>query len=140
MGAGLIGCETAIQLSNDKDKDVTVVEMARYVMLGGGAPIAHPNLEYMERILPARENVHLMMRTMATSCSDTALTVNTKRVGTSELPYDTIVVSTGLAPVQGLYEELKDSMGNHVHLCGDANKVGTVMTAVRSATDIALAI
>lgn len=110
--------------------------MARYVMLGGGAEVANPNFEYMERILGERENVHLMMRTMASSCDDKYLYVETKRKGSSKIEYDTIVLSAGLQSVQSLYNELKEPMGNRVHLCGDAEKVGTVMTAVHSAAKL----
>lgn len=136
FGAGLIGCETAAALSEQSDVDVTVVEMSRYIMLGGGAPVPSVNIEYMERILGARSNVHLMMRTMASSCDAENVYVTTKRKGDSAIPYDTIVVSTGLKPVQGLYNELAGSMGSHVHLCGDAKKVGTVMTAVQMASEL----
>ncbi len=136
LGAGLIGCETAIELAQDPDKDVTLVEMARYVMVGGGAEVANPNFEYMQRILGEKENIHMMMRTMATSCDENCLYVNTKRKGESRLEYDTIVISTGLSPVQTLYNELKEEMAGHVYLCGDSEKVGTIMTAVQSAAEL----
>ncbi len=138
LGAGLIGCETAIELSNDKSKDVTVVEMARWIMLGGGAPVANPNLEYFERVLNARENVHLKMRTMAKAAKDGVLTVDTKRQGISEIPYDTIVIAAGLRPENSLYDELVAKLGDaHVYNVGDSKKVGTVMTAVRMAKETA---
>lgn len=141
LGAGLIGCETAIALSNDKSRDVTMVEMSRWIMLGGGAPVPTANVEYMERILGARDNVHILTRTMAKSCADGVLTAETKRKGTSEIPFDTIVIATGLRPNQSLYEELTGKMdAAHVYNIGDSKKVGTVMTAVQMAKQAADAI
>lgn len=136
LGAGLIGCETAVELSNDPSLDVSIVEMAGYVMVGGGAEVANPNYEYMTRILGARKNVHLYMHSMAKSCKANVLSVERKRAGNADLPFDTIVVATGLASVHNLYDDLQAVMGDKVHLCGDAEKVGTVMTAVQSAANL----
>lgn len=136
LGAGLIGCESALMLSQDKNVDVTVVEIARYIMTGGDVQPPAANLAYMEEVLGARENVHLLLRTMATSFEKNCVNVTTKRVGESSVENDTVVIAVGLCSDKKIYEELKESFGDHVHLIGDAEAPGTILTAVRSAAKI----
>lgn len=137
MGGGLIGCEAALKLSEDPDVHVTIVELARYLMLGGAAQPPLVNLEYMERILGAKENVTLMMRSGVTEIKGNTAIVNTTGKGTSEVLFDQIVLAIGLKSEQGLYAELQSELKDHVHMIGDASSVGTVLTAVHAADELA---
>lgn len=138
LGAGLIGCETAHMLSEDGvSHNVQLVDIARYIMCGGVGQPATANVEYMDRILSARDNVKMHLRTAAAEFTPTTLIVNSKDKGTYEIPYDTVVMAVGLKSENELYTLLTPSLGSHVHLVGDAAKVGTIMTAIQSATEVA---
>lgn len=52
------------------------------------------------------------------------------------IPCDTVVVCVGSICNRGLYEALAGSM-EHVHIIGDAEKIGKVMDAIRQAVDLA---
>lgn len=117
LGAGLIGCETAMALSENPDVHVTVVEIAREVMVGGGALVPPPNLEYMRRILYAKANITMKTRTTVVSCDHDRITVQTRHE----------------KPENGLYNALKEEYGDKVKLVGDAEKIGTIITCIESA-------
>lgn len=136
MGGGLIGCEAALKLSEDKDTHVTIVELARYLMTGGAAQPPLVNLEYMERILGARENVTLMMRSGVTEIKGNMAVVKTTGKGITEIPFDQIVLAIGLKSENDLYKQLQSEIKDHVYLIGDASSVGTVLTAVHAADEL----
>lgn len=140
MGAGLIGCEAALKLSENKNKKVTVVELARYLMTGGISQPSTPTLDYVENILEYRDNVKLMLRSKVKSIENGKALVETTRVGESEIPFDTIVLAIGLNSENKLYEELKDEYKEHIHVLGDAKAIGNIMSAIHEANKIAKSI
>ncbi len=140
LGGGWVGCEVALWLSEDKGTDVTIVEMTKGIMTGGDIQPPAMNLAYMEEVLNFRENVHILLRSKAASFTADGVQVTTKRVGDRFIPCDTVVLSVGLTPNRALFDALKESMGDHVHLIGDADSPGIIMTAVQQANDVARAI
>lgn len=140
MGAGLIGCECALEVSQDDDKEVTLVDIVRYVMTGGIQQPPTPSLEYMERVLDWKPNIDLKMRSMVTGMDENSVTIHTTDVGDSKIDADTVVMAVGLKSENTLYQELKPKLGDRVHIVGDAEQIGTIMTAVHSATRVAKAI
>jgi 2-enoate reductase len=137
LGGGWVGCEVALWLSEDPNTDVSIVEMTRGIMTGGNIQPPAMNLAYMEEVLNFRSNVHILLRTQATSFSAEGVNVTTKRAGDSFLPCDTVILCVGLAPNRSIYDQLKESMGDHVHLIGDADSPGIIMTAVQQANEVA---
>lgn len=140
MGAGLIGCETALLVSEDEKSNVALVDIARWVMSGGLQSPPTVNLEYMERVLNWKENISLYMRTSVKTIETGKVLADSKDDGRIEIPCDTLIMSVGLKSENGLYTALKDKMKNHVHLIGDAEQIGTVMTAVQKADLVAKAL
>ncbi len=65
---------------------------------------------------------------------DGSVVIQTKQ-GKQELPCDSVVLSVGYTPDKTLQKR-----DRHVHILGDAQKVGNLKTAIWSAYDLALKI
>lgn len=109
-------------------------------MTGGIQQPPTPSLEYMERVLDWKPNIDLKMRSMVTGMDENSVTIHTTDVGDSKIDADTVVMAVGLKSENTLYQELKPKLGDRVHIVGDAEQIGTIMTAVHSATRVAKAI
>lgn len=137
LGAGLIGCETAIYTTEDQNNHVTLIDIVRWIMTGGIEQPPTVNLEYMERILGAKENLDMRMRTSVTSIEEGVIHAVSKDLGNIDIHCDTLVIAAGLKSANDLYEELKQDYSSHIHLLGDARQIGTVLTAVHEGAEIA---
>jgi len=127
IGGGLVGCETALELSM-QGKDVTIVEMLDDILKVAAHFVANDqNLRY----LIAESNVHIMTSTELTEILDNG--VNVEKDGKLEtIPCDSVVFAAGFRSDHSLYNQI-DEAGFEVVDIGDNVKPGKVIDAVHQA-------
>ena len=132
IGSGMSGLETAHALA-EKDNQVIVVEMAKE--LAPGTYIQHTS-----DILPRLERygVRFFMGKKLISISENEIVLEDTTDGKQEkIQTDQVVLSVGVRPVNKLYQSLKGQYSN-LYLIGDAEKVGRIGEATRSAYNVAM--
>ena len=126
IGSGLTGLETAEFLA-EWGNDVTVVEMANEVSPGGWFQLVDDELSRLE---PAGVKFRTGMKLLEVS-EGKILCENVKTGSVQALDADSVVLSLGVRPVNGLAKELDGKVKNLV-CAGDSIKSGTIANAVRS--------
>ncbi len=126
----------ALWLSEDEAKDISVIEMSQGIMTGGEIQPAPPNEQFMVEAFESKANIHVFTRSKVMGFER----VKTKKLGEHDIEADTVIISIGLKPMQTVYDELKDTMGESVYLVGDAEASGNILTAVEKANQVAKAI
>ena len=132
IGAGLIGCETALWLAKE-GKKVRVIEKAPEPLAAGYAP-PHANRVMLLDLL-AFYNVSLMCDAEVVRFNNSEITVNSKIGGTTQLSTDTVLLAIGLQPEDGLYDFLKGSIAR-IYKVGDCREVGDIMRAIWDAYEV----
>ena len=126
IGSGMTGLETA-ELLNETGNRVTVVEMADEIAPG----VWH---QHVIDIMPRLESkkTEFLTSEKLTAIKDNLVVVEDKKGNKSEIATDFVVLSLGAKSENALYNELKNS-GINTYLIGDAEKVGRIADATRSA-------
>jgi 2-enoate reductase len=135
VGAGLVGCELALDLAM-KGKKVTIVEALDKPMAVNG-PICSANKEMLERLLPFN-GIETICSAKVTGFKDGKLSYE-KDGASSDIAADSVVLCVGYREENSLYEELKYDIGD-LYLLGDARKVSNIMYAIWDAFEVANAI
>lgn len=130
IGGGLTGCEIAYDLAL-KGKKPFIVEMTDDLVKAVGVCAANSN---MLRDLMRFHKVPAYLESTLLEVKDGSIVIKTKN-GKQEIFCDSVVLSVGYVPDKTLQKKDK-----HVHLLGDASKVGNLKTAIWSAYDLALEI
>ena len=132
VGGGLVGCETALWLTQF-GKKVNVLEITPHI-LGGHGAIPHMNQFMLEDLIAFHK---IGIHTQATIQNTNGKTVTIKKGDeTIDLPCDTLITSVGYNEYNKLFEEL--STGDiPVHNIGDSNKVHNIMFAIWDAYELA---
>lgn len=132
VGGGLVGCETALWLSQ-QGKKVSIVE-ALDKLLALNGPLCHANSEMLEVLIPYHGiDVH---------CGATVKQTTEKGVivksaaGEEEIPADSVLLCVGYQPSSGLYDELNGRIAS-IYQIGDARNVANVMYAIWDAYEVA---
>ncbi len=128
VGGGLTGCEIAYELYLQGKKPV-IVEMQDDLITTPGVALA--NTSYLRDFFKTNK-VPVYLETKTTEITDTSVTVMTKDGKTETIPADSVILSVGYKPAP-LAEKAK-----HVHVIGDAKKVGNLRTVIWGAWDIAM--
>ena len=150
IGAGLTGCELAYDLAR-KNKKVTLVETMPTILNVEGLSAANYNclidlMDYYKvdimknSVVLSYENGEATVQTTTTNVPNIngkALVMSLQGVHKTvkKIPADTVIVSIGYNSDQTLYNAIKDE---HVHLLGDAERPGNLMTAIWGAYTAAL--
>ncbi|MBQ4309243.1 MAG: FAD-dependent oxidoreductase [Lachnospiraceae bacterium] len=132
VGAGLVGCELALDLAM-KGKKVTIVEALDKVMAVNG-PICSANKEMLEELLPFH-GIGIQCSAKVTGFADGVLTAEVGGA-VKEYPADSVVLCVGYRSENSLYQELKYEVDD-LYLLGDAAKVSNIMYAVWDAYEVA---
>ena len=123
LGGGSIGCETALEFA-EMGHDVTVVEMAPQLAANANSLLREALRQHFEQ----HPNIKVLTSSACRQVADGVATVATP-AGEVELPYDTFVVSTGLAPradaTRGLYGICRDTCS-----IGDCVRPSSIMNAI----------
>ena len=125
LGGGLIGCETALYLAQERGKKVTVIELldsiARDMVWGNALDLV--------RLLDCA-NVKILTNSNALEVTDTGLIIADKQGAESTLEAETIVCAVGMKPVgESLVEALKDKLPE-VYTIGDCVQPSKVLNAI----------
>ena len=150
IGAGLTGCELAYDLAR-KNKKVTLVETMPTILNVEGLSAANYNclidlMDYYKvdimknSVVLSYENGEATVQTTTTNVPNIngkalVMSLQGVRKTVKKIPADTVIVSIGYNSDQTLYNAIKDE---HVHLLGDAERPGNLMTAIWGAYTAAL--
>ncbi len=128
IGGGLTGCEIAYELYL-QGKKPTIVEMKNDLIAVKGVCLA--NSSYLRDFFEANKVPVYLETTLGEVLKDgvTAVDKNGKRF---KIEADSVIVSVGYNPAP------ISSKGRHVHVIGDANKVGNLRTVIWNAWDVAM--
>lgn len=136
VGGGLVGCELAMWLAEEKGyTDVIVIEGASELMSGGYEPMPLPN-KLMLIDLMKFHGVKVLTSTMLDHIDGGKVYV--KRGGeVSALETDSVVMSIGFDANDELYREINENIPKKVWLLGDAKMPSNIMFGIRDANAIA---
>ena len=128
VGGGLTGCEIAYDLYL-QGKQPTIVEMKDDLIAVSGVCLA--NSSYLRDFFKTNR-VPVYLETSLGEIRDGAVTVTRKDGARQELPADSVILSVGYRPAP------LAAKGRHVHIVGDARKVGNLRTVIWRAWDVCM--
>ena len=128
IGGGLTGCEIAYELYL-QGKNPTIVEMQDDLITTPGICLA--NTSFLRDFFKAN-NVPVYLETGVTEIGDFHVTVKDKDGVTTQLKADDVILSVGYKPAP-----LTDK-SKHIHVIGDACKVGNLRTVIWQAWDVCM--
>lgn len=133
VGGGLVGCEEALYLA-EQGKDVTIIEMRDDVVLDGA-------YLYREALLieMAKHPIKVLKNTTCKAITDEGVAVIDGEGKEQVLEANTIIMAVGLKARSVEAEQLRKCVPEF-YVIGDSLKPKTVLEAVRSGYDIAMAI
>ncbi len=128
VGGGLTGCEIAYDLYLQGKKPV-IVEMQDDLITTPGVALA--NTSFLRDFFKAN-NVPVYLESKTTEIRKDSVTIATKDGKTVNVPADSVILSVGYKPAP-VAEKSK-----HIHIIGDAFKVGNLRTVIWQAWDVAM--
>ena len=128
IGGGLTGCEIAYELYL-QGKNPTIVEMLDDLICTPGICLA--NTSFLRDFFKANK-VPVHLETKVRKIEDDGVTVMDKNGVEFKIKADSVILSTGYKPAP-LAEKDK-----HVHIVGDASKVGNLRTVIWQAWDVCM--
>ena len=128
VGGGLTGCEIAYELYLHGKKPV-VVEMQDDLITAKGICLA--NTSFLRDFFKAN-NVPVHLETALVEVHQDGVTVRDKEGKEFKIPADSVIMSTGYRPAP------LAKKSRHVHVIGDANKVGNLRTVIWQTWDICM--
>jgi 2-enoate reductase len=132
IGAGLVGCETALWLKN-AGKEVTLVELAPKILSLAG-PLCDANVEMLVDLLKFKKiPIYTEASVSKPVSGGFAVSYQGKEI---TIQADSAILAVGYASDRNLYEEVRAD-GREVYLLGDARKVQNIMYAVWDAYEVA---
>ena len=128
IGGGLTGCEIAYELYL-QGKNPTIVEMKDDLIAVTGVALA--NSSYLRDFFKTNK-VPVHLETSLKRVHEDGVTVTDKNGVEFKIKADSVILSTGYKPAP-LAEKDK-----HVHIVGDASKVGNLRTVIWQAWDVCM--
>ena len=128
IGGGLTGCEIAYELYL-QGKNPTIVEMMDDLIVTKGVCLA--NTSYLRDFFEAKK-VPVHLETGVTEILEDGVKVKDKSGKEFKIDADNVILSVGYLPTP-LAEKSK-----HVHVIGDAAKVGNLRTVIWGAWDVCM--
>ena len=130
VGGGLTGCEIAYELYLQGKKPI-VVEMQDDLVTTKGICLA--NTSFLRDFFKANK-VPVYLETALTEVHSDGVTVKDKEGNEFKLSADSVIMSTGYRPAPIAKKS------RHIHIVGDANKVGNLRTVIWQAWDVSMKI
>ena len=128
VGGGLTGCEIAYELYLQGKKPV-IVEMQDDLVTTPGICLA--NTSYLRDFFEANK-VPVHLETGVKEIKDGSVTVSHKDGTLEEIPADSVILSVGYKPAPVAPK------AKHVHVIGDADKVGNLRSVIWGAWDVCM--
>jgi 2-enoate reductase len=132
VGGGLIGCETALWLA-DQRKSVTIVEV-RDRLLDVNGPLCHANSDMLLALIPFK-GIRVLTSTRVKGYQEGLLICDTPD-GPEHLNCDAVILAVGYEPDRSLFEAVRFNVPE-IYLLGDARRVANIMYAVWDAFEVA---
>ena len=128
VGGGLTGCEIAYELYLQGKKPV-IVEMQNDLITTKGVCLA--NTSFLRDFFEANK-VAVHLETRLEQIMDDGVKVTNKEGLSFKIDADSVILSTGYksAPLP--------EKGKHIHIVGDAKKVGNLRTVIWGAWDVCM--
>ena len=133
IGGGLVGCETALWLKEEKDVNVTIVELQSEILSVGG-PLCHANTDMLKSLLQFND-ITVMTESSLLGKEDSEFVIDCPD-GQKKIKADTVICAIGYNSEKNLYEEIRKDIP-YVHLLGDAESVSNIMYAIWNAYEVA---
>ena len=128
VGGGLTGCEIAYDLYL-QGKQPVIVEMKNDLIAVSGVCLA--NASYLRDFFKTNK-VPVYLETALQKIEDGSVTVAGKDGSTRQLAADSVILSVGYRPAP------LSCKGRHLHVVGDAQKVGNLRTVIWRAWDVCM--
>ncbi|MBR5134173.1 MAG: FAD-dependent oxidoreductase, partial [Clostridia bacterium] len=128
IGGGLTGCEIAYDLYLQGKKPV-IVEMQNDLITTKGICLA--NTSYLRDFFKTNE-VPVHLETSLCAINDGSVTLKDKDGNTFDVETDSVILSVGYTPAPVAQKS------KHVHVIGDACKVGNLRTVIWQAWDVVM--
>ena len=128
IGGGLTGCEIAYELYL-QGKKPSIVEMMDDLIVTPGVCLA--NTSFLRDFFKAN-GVPVYLETRLSQVTDSGVMVTDKEGKSYPIDCDSVILSTGYRPAP-LIEK-----GKHIHVIGDAAKVGNLRTVIWQAWDVCM--
>jgi 2-enoate reductase len=135
VGAGLVGCELALWLS-DQGKRTTVVEIAPKILALAG-PLCHANHDMLKELMEYRQ-IKVMTSSVVDRAVEDGFVVKTDGAE-SFVRAKSAILAIGYAPERTLYDKVRNLVPE-AYLFGDARQVQNIMYAIWDAYEVARAI
>ncbi|WP_296875326.1 NAD(P)/FAD-dependent oxidoreductase, partial [Thomasclavelia sp.] len=129
IGGGLVGCETALYLSQN-GKKVTIVE-ALDKLLAINGPLCHANSDMLEKLIPFN-HIDVMTNVQAREFKGNTLTLSNGQ----SIQTDSVVLAVGYQEENRLYQELQFEIPE-IYVLGDAKNVANIMYGIWDAFEVA---
>jgi 2-enoate reductase len=136
IGGGLVGCEIALWLSQQK-KHVTIIEKLPDLM-SSGLPVLRVNKLMLIDLLTANK-VNTITKANLKEITDEGVVIVDQDQNLKEIKADTVVLAVGQESEDEIYESL-DSKSSNLYMVGDCQKPSNIMNAIWSAYEVARAI
>ena len=128
IGGGLTGCEIAYELYLQGKKPV-IVEMQQDLIVSDKICLA--NSSYLRDFFTAYK-VPVYLESKVSEIRKDGITITDKNGQNTQVAVDSVILSAGYVP------NPVAAKGSHVHLVGDASKVGSLRTVIWQAWDVAM--
>ena len=135
LGGGTIGSEIALELSKIKNKKVTIVEMGSELAPQGNLLFKIAMRQKME----TTPNLKILLNSKCLQVKDSGMIVETEDKQIIEIPYDNIVISTGIRPKSKLAESFYGIVPN-TNMIGDCVQPRKIMEAIFEGHNVALSL
>ena len=133
IGGGLVGCEAALWLKEEKGVDATIVELQSNILEVGG-PLCSANKDMLRDLL-VFNNIETLTGSTVTGKSEKGYIVKTPD-GEKTIAADSVICAIGYDSENKLYEAVRSAVP-YAHLLGDAGKVSNIMYAIWNAYEVA---
>lgn len=132
VGAGVIGCETAVDLAMH-GKSVTLVDMTDDILMGEFIPMQQ---KMMLRDMVEHYGVKKCMANMLTEVKDDGVAVENKNDHVvSEVPADTVILAMGMRSNPSMRQSLIGK-GVDIYEIGSGRKNGNIINAIHDAFEV----
>ena len=132
IGGGLVGCETALWLSQH-GKKVTIIEALDKILALNG-PLCHANSEMLLALIPFN-GIDIICSASAKEVNKEGLVIE-KDGELKTIPAETVIYCVGYRSESSLYDELSAKIP-YVWKVGDCKNVANVMYAIWDAFELA---
>lgn len=133
VGGGLVGCEMALEYLQE-GKKVTIVEALDHI-LSAGAPVPLQNVQMLKEAFEYYQ-AEILEGHRIIEVKEHGAVVADASGQEKELEADTVIMSVGFRPLPSMKEEL-EPLGIDIYQVGDGRAVGSIMTAIWEAYEVA---